>query len=183
MAQANKKSGFSTVTMILAFIGMGAFLYWLSIASEPTEFAVAEEGPQTRIVTLTEFAQNPSAFGEDEIQLEGVEVQETLGSNLFFFEVPGLGSYLVRLDPALVQSGLLVLPGDRGRLVGTVHMMSDEVLDQWQAQGVFVPGEPGAAQRQAAGAVVTYFLAESVEVTETAEPEAEAQPAAPGAEE
>jgi len=183
MAQAKQKGGFSTVAMILAFVGIGVFMYWLSIASEPTEFAVAEEGPQTQVVSLTQFAQNPSAFGDDEIELEGVEVQEVIGSHLFFFEVPGLGSYLVRLNPALVQGGLLVLPGDRGRLVGTVHMMNEDVLDGWQAEGVFVPGAPGASQRQVAGSVVTYFLADDVELTGTADTGAEAPPAAPGTEE
>lgn len=175
MAQSSRGS-LSTVIMIVAFLGIGGFMYWLYIASEPTEFAVAEEGEQTRLVSLSEYAQNPAAHQDGRIELDGVEVQEPMGTHLFFFEVPGYGAYLARVDRELVEDGLILLPGDRGRVVGSVRSITEATIDGWEAEGLFAPG---SGHRERAATMASYLHVEEVELTASAEMEVEPAPEAP----
>jgi translation initiation factor IF-1 len=158
---------FGTISMIVAFLAIGGFMYWLSLASEPTEFAVADEGEQAQVLSLAAFQMNPAGFEEVLLELDGVVVSETLGSQAFVTELPNGELYLVRIPGALVQQGLAVRAGDRGRITGRVQLMSEEVLARWDSEGVFVDPE----HRAMAGMVPTFFNVESVQLeTPAAEP-------------
>jgi len=166
MARGN--SGvFGTISMIVAFLAIGGFLYWLSLASEPTEFAVADEGEQAQVLSLNAFQMNPAGYEEVLLELDGVVVSETLGSHAFVTELPNGELYLVRLPGALVQQGLVVLAGDRGRVTGRVETMNEDVLARWDSEGIFLDPE----HRSVAGAMLTYFSVESMQLeTPAAEP-------------
>ncbi len=160
--------GFGTVSMIAAFLAIGGFLYWLSLASEPTEFAVADEGERAQLLSLNAFQMNPAGYEEQFLELDGVTVAEPLGNQAFVMQLPNGEPYLVRIPGALVQQGLQVVAGDRARMTGRVERMDDAVLQRWDSEGVFADPE----QRAIAGGMTTYFSVESMQVE--APPEADA---------
>jgi hypothetical protein len=146
---------------VLAFLVIAGFMYWLNISSEPSVVAVAEEEPTIDVVSVSSFAQNPTMYTGTPIQLTGVEVVDNVGSYAFFFGLPDGGRYLARLSPSIVSGGLVVLPGDRGTLVGTVQAMTDTVFEAWTQEGIFVGGS--AAQRDSVGAVESFFQVEDAQ--------------------
>lgn len=155
------RNRFSSVLMVAAFVVMGGFLYWLSQVTEPTQIAVAEEEEEAvEALTIAEFAQNPAGHSNEAVELPGVEVDELMGSHAFFFELADGEPYLVRLHPNLIQDGVQVLPGDRGRIAGTVQMMTDSVLEVWDAEQIFTED-----QRARAATVESFIYADEVEIT------------------
>jgi hypothetical protein len=163
-----KQSGgaFGVVSMVVAFVVIGLFLYWLSIVSEPTATAVAEEGSGTTspVVSLGDFAMNPMAHMEAPVELDGIEVQEIVGAHAFYFALPGGSPYLVRLPAPVGAQGIQVVPGDRVRVTGRVEMMTDNVLQAWDSLGVFAD----SAQRMTAASLASFLQADVVQVTEAA---------------
>lgn len=158
---------FGTISMIAAFLAIAGFMYWLSIASEPTEFAVADEGEQAQVLSLPAFQMNPAGYEGVLLELDGVVVSETLGSQAFVTELPNGELYLVRIPGALVQQGLVVEAGDRGRITGRVEEMNDAVLTRWDGEGVF--GDP--EHRAVVGTMPSFFSVESMQLeTPAAEP-------------
>lgn len=146
MATTGSRSGaaekLALPLMVLAFIAVGGFLYWLGRTAEPTTVTVQEEmeedtegvGP---LVTMDELAANAAAFVGQSIRLSGVEVTSRLGTQAFWTTLPNQTPYLIRIGPELSASGFAVLSGDRAELVlGTVHEMSDSVLNAWVAEGI-----------------------------------------------
>jgi hypothetical protein len=162
-----KQSGgaFGAVSMIVAFVVMGLFIYWLSVVSEPTTPAVAvEEVAASPAVPLGQFAANPTAYINTPVDLEGVQVQEVLGGQAFFFALPDGTPYLVKVPAATGMPGVQVSAGDQMRVTGMVAMMSDEVLQAWDSAGVF----SAPAQRTMVGSVPSFLAAQSVQVTQPA---------------
>ena len=159
MAQATK-GRFNFISMLVAFSAMGGFLYWLGITAEPTEVAVASEEETAQAVSLNAFAQNPAIYEGDLIAVDGVEVQSLLGSQVFFVAFPDDSSYPIRLASATVTFGMQIAPNDIGRVTGTVHMMTDSVLDEWTAEAIFADD----TQREAVAASSTFLLAQEVEL-------------------
>jgi hypothetical protein len=137
MARRDTTGRFNTPLMILAFVSVAGFMYWLSVTGEPSEFTVAQEAEaEIRILTVEQFAGDPGAYLGENIELRGVEVASISGPDAFWFMAEDGTPFLVRLDRALVDGGLRLLMGERGIVTGTVHMMSDSVLDAWTAEGV-----------------------------------------------
>ena len=159
MAHATR-GRFNFVAMLLAFSAMGGFLCWLSITAEPTERPVASEEETAQAVSLAAFAQNPAIYEGDLIVVDGVEVQSLLGSQAFFVALPDDSPYPVRLASSMGTPGTQVAPNAMGRVTGTVHMMTDSVLDAWAAEALFADD----AQREAAAASSTFLLAQEVEL-------------------
>ncbi len=158
MAQA--KGMFNAVAMLVAFAAMGAFLYWLSIAAEPTQVAVAEEEVTAQAVSVSAFASNPIMYEGELIAVDGLEVQSVLGAQVFLAVLPDSTAYPVRLDRSLGALGGQVSPAARGRVTGTVHALTDSVLDAWAAESVFSDD----SQREAAAASGSFLLATEVEL-------------------
>lgn len=177
MAQV-KRSSFGVINMVLAVIAIGGFMYWLSVVSTPTVVAVAEEGPEVPIVTLADFASAPAMYTGIEIELDGVEIVDNVGSHLVYFALPGggTGAYLVRLDPALMARGTVVLPGDRVNLIGTVGVVTPEMFDAWTQEGIFVG--VAAPQRDMVGRATDFFRARDALVQPSATPPAATTPPA-----
>ena len=153
-----KRGAFNLISMVLAFGAIGGFLYWLTITAVPTEIAVAVEEETAQAVSLTAFGQNPTMYADNLIAVDGIEVESLLASRAFFVALPDGSPYPIRLDPSLGVGQ--VAPGDQGRVTGTVHMMTDSVLDQWAQEAIFADDE----QREAAGASGSFLLATEVDL-------------------
>ena len=137
------KGGTSLLLMIASFLAIGGFLWWLSISAEPTEVAIveeeeAEEDAGIPTVEVGTFAADPRSYVGQEIRFRNLSVASTLGPEAFWFQLPNETPYLVKLDSSLVAGGTDFQAGEGiRRVVGTVHEMTDSVLDAWQAAEAF----------------------------------------------
>lgn len=137
-----KTEGTTRIFQILTVLGIGAFFYWLYVASEPTEFLVAEEDvTEIEAVNLTalEYADDPMAYEGETVRFDPVEVTQLLRQNVYFVRLGEEGvPLMVRISDAVAgEPGFQPLPGDRGMLVGTLQEVTEELLEQWNQAGVF----------------------------------------------
>jgi len=158
--------------MILAALSIVGFVWWLSVFTEPTQFAVAqeetaEEANGAPALELATFEQRADDMADSRLRLQGIEVATSIGPRAFLTSLPEGKPYVVRLMPAV--GDLNVSAGDVLNVTGTVRAMSDEVLDAWEAEGVIT--DPTA--RDIAGFGMTFLEAEAV----TVRPPADAPPA------
>ncbi len=160
------------VAMVLAFLAMGGFLYWLGVTAVPTETAVALEDDTAQAVSLSAFAQNPIMFEGDLVAVDGVEVQDVLGTQAFLMVLPDGSAYPIRLDASLAMGGLQIAASDQGRVTGTVFAMTDSVLDAWATEALFADDE----QREAAAAVGSFLLATEVQLSGGTQGDGDAAP-------
>lgn len=148
--------------MLLAFALMAGFMYWLSITAEPTEVAIVEETTPSvadgASVAWADFAMDPESYVEQRITIPGLEVASLLGSQAFWAQLPNETPYLVKLGESLVADSTSVVSGDLGDFTGRVHLMSDSVLNAWEAAGAFT--DP--VNRIEAEFATSFFEAESV---------------------
>lgn len=147
--------------MILAALSIAGFVWWLSVFTEPTQFAVAqeesaEEADATPTLELGTFEQRASDMVGSRLRLRGIEVATSLGPRAFLTSLPEGTPYVVRLMPAV--GDLNVTGGDVMDITGTVRTMSSDVLDAWEAEGVIT--DPTA--RDIAGFGATFLEAEAV---------------------
>lgn len=169
MAQSKKSGSLHVPLMILAFLAMGGFLYWLNIASEPTEFVVAEEndlaelGPATS-VSLVAFGDGPEEYQGERVRIPNVRVAQLMGPHMFWFDLPveedETESFLVRVNRNFVDEDMQILSEDVVTLAGRVGMMSDSVMTAWEEAGVFT--EEG--QRGEVDAVTVFLDADEIEI-------------------
>jgi hypothetical protein len=172
MAKA-KSGALNLPLMIVAFLAMGGFLYWLSVTSEPTEFAVAEENrtadlPTATSVSPVEFSEGPAGYVGERIRIPNVAVRDLTGLNLIWFHLANEEEtpYLVRIDRRFVADDLQVLRDDVISLAGTVHAMSDSVLTAWEDLGIFTAeGQRGLVQAQE-----SFIEADQIDLHTTREP-------------
>lgn len=125
--------------MVLAFLALGGFLYWLNITAEPTEVTIVEEQPDEvsgAAISVDDFLANPEARVGEPIEVSGARVSSRLGTQAFWIG-PDDRPYLVKMAPSLVAAGGSVLVEQIVSLRGTVHTMSDSVLNAWQEMGAF----------------------------------------------
>lgn len=130
--------------MILTFVAIGGFMFWLSRTAEPTQVAVDEERSSRApaegggmLLGWNEFGANPQSYAGQLITLRPVQVASLLGQGAFWTQLPNETPFLIKLGDTLITDGLVVASGDVGELTGTVHVMSDSVLNAWQDAGVF----------------------------------------------
>jgi hypothetical protein len=125
--------------MVLSFLALGGFLYWLNITAEPTEVTIVEEeaeGGSGSAISVDEFLASPEAQTGQSIEVAGARVSSRLGTQAFWIG-PDDRPYLVKMSPDLVAAGGTVLVEQIVSLRGTVHTMSDSVLNAWQELGAF----------------------------------------------
>lgn len=162
--RAGAASKLSLPLMILAFVAVIGFMYWLNITAQPTEVAVAEEGledDETAVtVSLGDFQMNPESYEGQSIRLNGVQVSSRLGGQAFWTTLPNEQPYLIHFGTDLVTEEFSVTQGDVVNLMGTVMMMSPEVLDAWQAGGAFT----NDVQRIEAEFATSFVEASSVDI-------------------
>jgi len=149
-------SGAATMMMLVAFLGIGGFMYWLNGAAQPAEVEVVEEPVDdgTPRVTYDDFATDPATHLGQVIRVTGVPVTSGFGSNGFWTQASGGQPFLVHV------SGTPTIPaGGTAEMVGSVMSMSDSVLTAWEEAGHIA----GAGDRAAAEFSEAFFEAESVE--------------------
>ncbi len=157
----------SMILMVLAFAGIGGFLYWLNQSAEPSGVAVDEEPEAVAtatggtLVTFEQFAANPGGYAGQEISVPGVPVVSLLGAHAFWTELDVNRPFLVRVSPELVTQGLTFTQGATATIQGTVVQMTPTILDAWEAGGSFT--DP--VQRLEAEFAETFFDATAVDVT------------------
>ena len=131
--------------MVLAFLSTGGLMAWLFVQAAPVEIEVVEGDSIVEdlptVVATDVFGANPMAQADVFIQLNGLGVVSLVGSEAFFTQVPGQGSYLVKMLPGVVASGVVVENDATVSVVGTVHTMSDSVADAWVASGGIAEGD------------------------------------------
>ncbi|MBI4539282.1 MAG: hypothetical protein HY704_07235 [Gemmatimonadetes bacterium] len=167
-AQTRGGAGRLTVPLgIVAVASVGAFLYWLYVTAQPTTVAVVQEEVPTDTaftsVPATDFAlfaTGPQNYVGMRVRFDSIKVASRLGTQAFWTQLPNETPFLVRLDSALVASGIAVASGEVLRLVGTVHKMTDSVLDDWEARQVLADD----MQRAEAEFATTFIQADRAEV-------------------
>lgn len=167
MAEAKKSGALNLPLMIVAFLAIGGFLYWLSVVSEPTDVAVAEEDPRAALavavpVSPVQFAEDPGRYVGERVRIPNVRVSAIMGMELFWFNLANEEEtpYLVQMDREWIDSQVQILPDDVLTLTGTVHAMSDSVLEAMERAGAFT--EEG--QRGLVDAVETFIAADELEL-------------------
>jgi hypothetical protein len=142
MAQTTT-AGNTRIFQALAVLGIAGFLYWLSVASEPTEFLVAEEQVEeieAVDVTWAELMEEPEEWLGEQVRYPQVEITDMLRQHVFFVWFGGEdgGRAMIRMSDDLAgEPGFQPLPGDRGEVVGTVQEVTEELIEQWNEAGVF----------------------------------------------
>jgi len=145
MEQTERKKPRRALTwlwMLISLVAVGAFLYWLSVESEPTQVAVVEEedpfAGETGALRVSPdtFAADPDSYVGGDVLLNGVRAQSTMGPQAYWLEMPNGVPYLAKADSSLLTAGEFDLEvGTAYSLVGTVHVMSDSVLTAWEETG------------------------------------------------
>ena len=151
--------------MILTFVLVAGFLYWLSVTAEPTQVAIVEEDDPADMasgaaVSWDAFGADPQSYAGREISLSRVEISSLLGTQAFWTQLPNETPYLFKMGDQLVTDGMVVAVGDLGDITGMVHMMSDSVLNAWEAAGAF----PDPVNRIEAEFATSFFEATTLAV-------------------
>jgi hypothetical protein len=164
-------AGIAAVLMLLSFVSMLGLMYWLSQNAEPTAALIPEEtmeDPDDRIqiVSLADFAANPTGYMTEEFQLNGIEVVGRLGNHAFWIPLPAGQNtmpYLVHMD-STVYANLRVTAGETVSITGIVLSMTPETLDAWEAAGAW----ENDTNRIEAEFATDYIEASAVEVAGSA---------------
>lgn len=132
----------SAILMAVAFLSMGAFLFWLNIKAESPELAIIEVSTSDTLSASAVTVQ-PAVLGADPmaqagqlIRVEDVVVAGAIGSTAFWTQLEGRQDpFLVHMVAAVAADSIVVGPGDRVTMVGNIHAMSDSVANAWEAAG------------------------------------------------
>ncbi len=132
-------AGTAMLLMMVAFLGIGGFMYWLNVAAAETQVLVEENGSgtdsQAMGMAFSQFASDPAAHMEADVSVRGVEVASVMGEYQFWTQLDPNTPFLVRLNPEVVSGGLAFAYGDALTVTGRVRAMSDSVLAEWIASG------------------------------------------------
>jgi len=132
----------SAILMVIAFLGMGVFLFWLNVSSKTPEVAIIEMSATDSLAASAVTVQSavlgadPMAQAGQLIRVEDVDVAGAIGSTAFWTQLEGRDDpFLVHMDSVVAADSIAVSPGDRVTLVGSIRAMSDSVADAWEAAG------------------------------------------------
>jgi hypothetical protein len=132
--------------MILAAISIVGFVWWLAVFTEPSQFAVAQEGElddgDAPTLSLQLFEQQYPELEGQRLRLEGITVSTMLGPRAFLTALPDGSPYVVRMLPGAEDAP--VATGSVVNVTGTIEAISATVLDGWEAEGVIT--DPTARQ-------------------------------------
>lgn len=136
--RSRKGSTTAMLLMVVAFASVGGFMYWLNKQAAATEVVVVDETPESTAATgmaFAEFASDPAAYMEGEVQVQGVEVASLMGEHQFWTQLNPNTPFLVRLNPDVVSGGLTFAYGDVLSVKGQVRTMNDSTLTSWVDAG------------------------------------------------
>lgn len=147
------------VWIIVAVVMVVALLGWLATSSRSgsgmEDAAVDVNAPE--VVALDNIAQNGYLFIGETVKVEEVGVSSRLGDYAFWALTSQSMPFLVKLDREIVDGGFTFEDGDIVTMVGVLRKLTPEVLDGWEAEGVFQSSDDR---------MVAEFATEYFEVTE-----------------
>ncbi len=131
--------------MVLAFVGIAGFLYWLNVTAVGTTSGVVasvEENPFPNAIAVTAdvLQSNPLQFEGAQLRIPDVPVVSRVGAQAFWTGLPNGQPFFIKLGPELTGDSVpvAITSGETATyVVGVLHIMSDSVLDAWEAQGAF----------------------------------------------
>lgn len=168
MASTGSRRGAANVSLILAviaFVAMGGLIYWLNITAEPTqtqfvpEDTAAEEEPVSDVplVELEQLRAELEEYVGLEIEMRRLTVSSTLG-DYGIWVGPQDNPFLVMQDSSFAAGDVQVSNGDSITARGTIHEMSDSVLNAWEERGAIA----GAGERAVASFAEIFMEANSI---------------------
>lgn len=139
------RSSSSVVPVVVALLAVGLFLGWLVTRQPEETVAVAEPGrtdaaaadpaaPATVIDPAT--LNQPDQYVGQTVELESINVISTLGTQMFWVELPGGSPYLVKVDSTAAAQGATAPASGRVNVQGQVQRITPTVLDDWMARGL-----------------------------------------------
>jgi hypothetical protein len=151
--------GSSWLPVGVAILAVAAFIGWLATRQPPETVAVDEPGESSQVqeqegpieattVDAGQLVQSASArnlMGQT-IELPSVRVQETLGSQAFWIELPGGSAYLVRMDTSVTRRTPRPGRGEDVRVIGQVEELTPARLDEWLSAGAVTQDERNMAE-------------------------------------
>lgn len=109
-------------------------------AGADAEAAVAAPDPDAGVTAVTLLDLNTSArlleLRGQEVRVENAPVVSAMGTQLFWVELTGGAPFLVKLDSALVASGMQAPSTGNYTIVGRVLEKNPALLATWQQAGV-----------------------------------------------
>lgn len=142
--------------MFVSFIAIAGFLYWLNLqakAENAADAMVEDSAATSRTYSGTattisgqDIQLDASPYEGEEVRLAGLAVASPLGTQGFWLELPNKNPFLVSMSEAVKAEGLTVTPGETAVVVGTIHAMSDSVLNAWTSSGAVAEGDRLAAE-------------------------------------
>ncbi len=127
--------------MVLAFVFVGGFLYWLSLKAVPTEVVIVEEevdraSGASAILDVVDFLADPGQYDGQVVEVTRARIVNRLGEQAFWMGTAD-GPFLVKMSPALLETGPIIQVEQVVTVVGQVHILTDSVLTAWDALGTF----------------------------------------------
>jgi hypothetical protein len=151
----------------VAIAAVLALMLWLASQEESTGPVVMEEDPAdttaaatdetgAQTVELAALSAAPATFMDSTVRVQQAPVAATLGPRAFWAEIPGQNPFLVVVAEDAGDTGTIA-SGNELELRGTVGEVTEEVVDQWIAEGAVNEGA-----RDEATFATHYFAAERI---------------------
>lgn len=151
MAKNDSRRGatnLGTPLMIAAFVVIGGFMYWLSEQAaaeramrEIDEDPVEDTTPTLRVVAPADIQMDASPFLGQQIRINATNVASLLGQQGFWLATPSGNPFLVSKGSEVMAAGTAITPGTPVTVIGTVHAMSDSILNAWTQAGTIAEGD------------------------------------------
>ena len=139
--------------MVLAFIVIGAFMYYLSIRAAQEraldiveETDTADEMEVATTVAATDLEVDAAPYEGRLIRVSGLNVASMLGTQGFWLELPNGHPFLISMSEEVKAEGVAVTMGERATVTGIVHAVNDSALNAWSAAGTIDDGSRLAAE-------------------------------------
>jgi hypothetical protein len=143
-----KNRGGSFISFGVAILAVGLFFAWLVTREPPQAVAVVEpngaanagepiDESQVRLLDENAMANSSllDALQGEAVRMNNVAVAARLGTQMFWAELPAGDVYLVKLDDALVASGMEPPSSGRYNIVGRILPKNDATLTEWMQTG------------------------------------------------
>jgi|SRR5690606_28455515 len=141
-ASGGRSHGWIPVTV--AVVAIATFMAWLALQESPQSVAVQEPGETAsgnaarpdisaaEQIDPAVLVQSSSSLIGQMVDIPSINVQDQLGPNMFWIELPGSSPYLVRMDSTNIRAGApLPAAGTNVRVVGVVKAKDTNLIANW----------------------------------------------------
>lgn len=162
-----QKSGQSTwIWAAAAIAAVIALMLWLAsqevdsgpvvMEDEAADTTAAEQEAGVTTVELAAISAAPAEYMDSTVRVQQASVAATLGARAFWADIPGQNPFLVVVGADAGDSGAIAT-GNELELRGTVGEVTEEIVDQWIADGAVNEGA-----RDEATFATHYFAADRI---------------------